>query len=158
MDGWMYLCRNLSIWLFSLALTFFVFLTPGIQKILCQNTSKTQTRGREALKTTYNKGLPGGSDVKESAYSEGDLCSITGLGRSPGEGNGYPLQYSCLENSMGCIVHTVTKSQTRRIDFLFSFTEIKKYFKKIIHTHTQNKTVSHKKTNPEEGEVYVLHS
>ena len=45
-------------------------------------------------------GLPGGSDSKVSACSAGDLGSIPGLGRSPGEGNGNPLQYSCLENSM----------------------------------------------------------
>ena len=43
-------------------------------------------------------GFPGGSDGKESACNVGDPCSIPGLGRSPGEGNGYPLQYSCLEN------------------------------------------------------------
>ena len=55
-------------------------------------------------------GFPGGSDDKESACNEGDLGSIPGLGRSPGEGNSYPLQYSGLENSMDCIVHGVTKS------------------------------------------------
>ena len=44
--------------------------------------------------------FPGGSDGKESAYNTGDLGVIPGLGRSPGEGNGYSLQYSCLENSM----------------------------------------------------------
>ena len=44
--------------------------------------------------------FPGGSDGKESACNNGDLGSSPGLGRSPGEGNGYPLQYSCLENSM----------------------------------------------------------
>ena len=44
--------------------------------------------------------LPGGSDGKASAYSAGDLGSIPGLGRSSGEGNGNPLQYSCLENPM----------------------------------------------------------
>ena len=44
--------------------------------------------------------FPGGSDGKVSAYSVGDLGSIPGLGRSPGEGNGNPLQYSCLENPM----------------------------------------------------------
>ena len=43
-------------------------------------------------------GFPGGSEVKESASNAGDLGSIPGLGRSSGEGNGYPLQYSCLEN------------------------------------------------------------
>ena len=51
------------------------------------------------------KGFPGGSEVKASACNAGDLGSIAGLGRSPGEGNGYPFQYSGLENSMDCIVH-----------------------------------------------------
>ena len=46
-------------------------------------------------------GFPGGSDGKASACSEGDLGLIPGLGRSPGEGNGDPLQHSCLENSIG---------------------------------------------------------
>ena len=46
------------------------------------------------------RGLPGGSDSKESAYDAGDPCSVPGLGRSPGEEKGYPLQYSGLENSM----------------------------------------------------------
>ena len=45
-------------------------------------------------------GFPGGSEVKVSAWNEGDLGLIPGLGRSPGEGNDNPLQYSCLENSM----------------------------------------------------------
>ena len=58
------------------------------------------------------KGFPCGSAGKESACNEGDLDSIPGLGRSPGEGNSYPLQYSSLENSMDCIVHEVTKSRT----------------------------------------------
>ena len=46
------------------------------------------------------KGFPGGSEVKASAWNAGDPGSIPGLGRSPGEGNGNPLQYSCLENPM----------------------------------------------------------
>ena len=57
-------------------------------------------------------GFPGGSSDKESAYNAGDLGSIPGLGRSPGEGKGYPLQYSGMENYMDCIVHGVTKSRT----------------------------------------------
>jgi len=57
-------------------------------------------------------GFPGGSADKESACNEGDLGSIPGLGRSPGEGRGYPLQYSGLENSMDHIVHGVAKSRT----------------------------------------------
>ena len=48
----------------------------------------------------YPKGFPGGSEVKASASNAGDLGSISGSGRSPGEGNGNPLQYSCLENPM----------------------------------------------------------
>ena len=61
--------------------------------------------------------FPGGSDGKASAYNVGDLGSILGLGRSPGEGNGNPLQYSCLENPMDggawkATVHGVTESDT----------------------------------------------
>ena len=57
-------------------------------------------------------GFPGGSDGTESACNAGDLGSIPGLGRCPGEGEGYPLQYSGLENSMDCTVHGVAKSRT----------------------------------------------
>ena len=49
---------------------------------------------------TFSSSFPGGSDSKESACNAGDSGSIPESGRSPGEGNGYPLQYSCLENSM----------------------------------------------------------
>ena len=63
--------------------------------------------------------FPGGSNGKESTCNAGDLGSIPGLGRFPGEGKGYPLQYSGLENSMYCIVHGVTKSQTWLSDFHF---------------------------------------
>ena len=62
-------------------------------------------------------GFPGGSTDKESACNAGDLGSILGLGRSAGEGNGYPLQYSDLENFMNCIVYGVEKSQTWPSDF-----------------------------------------
>ena len=56
-------------------------------------------------------GFPSNSAGKESACNVGDLGSIPGLGRSPGEGKGYPLQYSGLEKPMDCIVHGVTKSR-----------------------------------------------
>ena len=59
--------------------------------------------------------FPGGSAGKESACKAGDLDLIPGLGRSPGEGNSYPLQYSGLENPMDCIVHGVAKKWTRLI-------------------------------------------
>ena len=65
-------------------------------------------------------GFPCGSDGKESTCNARDLGSIPGLGRSPGEGKGYTLQYSGLENSMDCIVHGVPKSQTRLSDFHFT--------------------------------------
>ena len=60
-------------------------------------------------------------DGKESACSMGDPGLIPGLGRSPGEGNGYPLQYSCLKNSMDteawkATIHGITKSQTQLSD------------------------------------------
>ena len=58
------------------------------------------------------KGFSGCSAGKESACNAGDLSSIPGLGRSPGEGNGNPLQYFGLENSMDCIVNGVAKSRT----------------------------------------------
>ena len=63
---------------------------------------------------------------KESACNAGDPISIPALGRSPGEGKGYPLQYSGLENSMDCIVHGVAKSRTRQSDFQF-FKQEKKW-------------------------------
>ena len=73
---------------------------------------------------TYLLGFPGSSDGKESACNVGGLGSVSGLGRFPGEGNDYPLQYSCLENPMDrgawqTTVHGVAKSQTLR-DFRFS--------------------------------------
>ena len=56
---------------------------------------------RDRLPIPVFRGFPGGSDGKESACNVGDLGSIPGLGRSPGEGHGNPLQYSCLENLLG---------------------------------------------------------
>ena len=64
-------------------------------------------------------GFPHSSVHKESACNAGDLGSIPELGRSLGKGNGYPLQYSALENSMDCIVHAVAQSRTLLSDFHF---------------------------------------
>ena len=61
----------------------------------------------------FSRGFPGGSDGKESACNAGALGSIPGLGRSPGEGHGYPLQYSGLENFIDYTVHGDAKSQTQ---------------------------------------------
>ena len=66
--------------------------------------------GRDRLPTPVFLGFPDGSAGKESACNVGDLGSIPGLGRSPGEGNSYPLQYSGLQNSMDYIVRGVTNS------------------------------------------------
>jgi len=64
-------------------------------------------------------GLPCDLAGKESVCNVGDLGLIPGLGRSPGEGKGYPLQYSGLENSMDCIVHGVTNSRIQLSNFNF---------------------------------------
>ena len=70
--------------------------------------------------------FPGGSDGKASACNVGDPGSVPGSGRSPGEGIGYPLQYSCLANptdggAWSAAVHGVSKSRTRLKDFTFTF-------------------------------------
>ena len=77
--------------------------------------------------TFWNHNRPGGSDGEESACNAGDLGSIPGSGRCPREGSSYPLQYSCLENSMDrgawwATVHGVAKSQTRLSAWHFHFT------------------------------------
>ena len=66
-------------------------------------------------------GFPGGTAGKDSACNVGDLAWIPGLGRSPREGKGYPLQYSGLENPMACIVHGVTELDTTETLFHFHF-------------------------------------
>ena len=72
----------------------------------------------------HRLGFPGGSDCEESACNAGDPSSIPKLEKSPGKGNGYPLQYSWLENSRDwgvwwATVHGVAKSQTQLSDFTF---------------------------------------
>ena len=81
-------------------------------------------RARVGTSLGPTSGFPIGSVHKESACNAGDLGSIPGSGRSPGEGNGNPLQYSCLENPMDrgtgqATVHGIAKSQTRLCDFHF---------------------------------------
>ena len=96
---------------FESAYTKWINLEPIIPSIVSQ-------KERKQISYIYTyMGFPGGSEVKASASNEGDLGSILGLGRSPGEGNGNALQYSCLENPMDrgawqAIVHGVAKSQT----------------------------------------------
>ena len=94
-----------------------------VSKTLKQSTQNRAPTKNDWLRILWvrlivsNLGFPGGSDVKESACNAGDPGSIPGLGSSPGEGNGYPLQYSCLENAMDrgawwATVHGVAESDT----------------------------------------------
>ena len=76
---------------------------------------------RDRLPTLVFLDFSRGSAGKESTCNAGDMGSIPGLGRSPGEGKGYQLQYSGLENSMDCIVHGVAKSWTPLSNFHFHF-------------------------------------
>ena len=86
---------------------------PAIQETLIRFLSWEDPLRRDRLPTPYMLlGFPGGSAGKESTGNAGYLGSISGLGRSPGKGNGYPLQYFGLENSMDYTEHGVTKSQT----------------------------------------------
>ena len=64
---------------------------------------------------THTPLFPGGSDGKESALSAGDPGSIPGWGRSPEEGNGYPSQYSCLENPIGIETWWATVHRSHRV-------------------------------------------
>ena len=73
---------------------------------------------RDRLPTPVFLGFPCGSAGKESICNAGDMSSIHGLGRSPGEGKAYPLQCSGLENSMDCTVYGVAKSRTELSNFL----------------------------------------
>ena len=72
---------------------------------------------KKCVHTHTHTGFPCGLAGKESNCSTGDLVSIPGLGRSPGNGKSNPLQHFCLQNSMGCIVCEVAKSQTQLSDF-----------------------------------------
>ena len=77
--------------------------------------AKSQTQLNDfhiTMPTSVFLGFPCGSASKEPTCNAGELGSIPGLGRSPGEGKGYPVQYSGLENSMDCIGHGVTKTWT----------------------------------------------
>ena len=81
--------------------------------------------GQNPCSLTYSV-FPGGSDGKASACNAGDLGSVPGSGRCPGEGNGNPLRYSCLESPLDKVmVNRVTKSRTGPSDFTsFHFTHL----------------------------------
>ena len=82
---------------------------PAMQEPLVQCLAQEGPWRRDRLPTPVFLGFPSQSAGKESACNVGDLGSVPGLGRWPGEGNGYPLQYSGLENPMDCIIHEVAK-------------------------------------------------
>ena len=99
-------------------------------------------------------GFPGGSEVKASACNVGDLDAIPGLGRSPGEGNGNPLQYYCLENPMGrgawwAILYRVANSRT----LLSNFTSLHFLIIKIEHFFLVNEGNSNSQVDMELDEV-----
>ena len=81
-----------------------VFMPDDKSHFLCVQSPSSTEAGARTLKNNLDAiptlGFPGGSDSKQAACTVGDLSLIAGLGTSPGEGNGYPLQYSYLENSM----------------------------------------------------------
>ena len=86
-----------------------------------------------------HQGFPGCSEVKASAWNAGDTGSIPGWGRSPGEENGNPFQYCCLENPMEgrawwATVHGVAKSRTRLSDFTHSLTQCHQEACPVLHT------------------------
>ena len=109
--------------------------------------SQIKPRGISDHFSKCDWGFPGGSEVKASAWNAGDPGSIPGLGRSPGEGNGNPLQYPCLENPMKggawqATVHGVAKSRTQLSDFtslnnsnFLSFLEHISYIYLTYHTY-----------------------
>ena len=91
-----------------------------------------------------------GSEVKAYACNVGDLGSIPGSGRSPGEGSGTPLQYSCLENPMeggawGATVHGVAKSRTRLCNFTFTLA-LSKWHPRYCRKGGQSTAVRHQRT------------
>ena len=93
---------------------------PAVQETWFDSSVRNILWRRDSLPTPVFLGFPCVSAGKESACNVGNLGSIPGLGRSPGEGKGYPLSYSGLENSMDCIVHGVAKSGTRLSNFHFT--------------------------------------
>ena len=113
-QSWLIWCKWKTTW----------FDAKARRWMLCLKFSRQKPR--LLVKINVIPGFPGGSAGKESTCHAGDLGLIPGLKRSPGEGNGYPLQYSGLENSMDCIVYGITKSWTQLSDFhcLFFFNVI----------------------------------
>ena len=95
---------------------------PYLSQIMLVKPPKLVTSSSRIMKPpVFNQGFPCGSAGKESACTVGDLGSIPGLGRSPGERKGYPLQYSGLENSMDCMVHGSQRIGHNWMTFTFNY-------------------------------------
>ena len=109
--SWLFASGGRSICFMVMPILYSNHACSEIHRICCLIILPSRAQG--------SMGFPDNSVDKESACNIGDLVSKPGLGRSPGEGKGYPLQYSGLENSLDCIVHRVTKSQTQLSDFYF---------------------------------------
>ena len=117
----------------TMYLTRVVHIQTGVITIICFiNTFPDSSVGKESTNNAGDPssflgqeellGLPLWLRGEEYTRDVGDLGSVPGLERSPGEGKGYPLQYSGLENPMDCIVHRVAKSRTQLSDFHFQTT------------------------------------
>ena len=105
-----------------------IFFKKSLKVCQCQrDSSETNITAYFLAFHLPSLGFPGGSAGKESACNAGKLGSIPGLGRSLGGGKSYPLQYSCLENSIDCIVNGVAKSQTWLSGFDFTSLTIISY-------------------------------
>ena len=121
-------CTENLLWARMCTMHIFPFISSSKQAHIIKGNCEVQRDstaclGPQVIKDSQNLNpvFPSGSDSKESACNAGDLGSIPGLGRSPGEGNGNPLQDSCLENPMDrgawqATGHGVTKSWTRPSD------------------------------------------
>jgi len=94
---------------------------PAMQETPVPSRGLEDPLEKDRLPTPVFLGFTCDSVGKESTCNAGDLSLIPGLGRSPGERKGYPLQYSGLENSLDCIVHGVAKSWTQPSSFHFHF-------------------------------------
>ena len=145
-DSWyifLSLCDSLSLFLmvkipqsFFGQIIFTLFSTSWLHQISSVPSSFGEIN-KHILPFSLYQGFPCDSAGKESACNAGVLGLIPGLGRSPGEGKGYPLQYSGLENSMDCIVHGIAKSRTWLSDFHFHFLSP---FSTLISRWTRNLT------------------
>ena len=120
----LYCASIVKLYIFKIALSVVTLLWRNLATPMMRMniTSDVMWMGCDTIMRKHQTNpFPGGSGSKEYACNAGHLGSISALGRSPREGNGYPLQYSCLENSVNigawqATVHGVTKSQTRLND------------------------------------------